>query len=42
MEQTRRQVTAAAEAARQRLNSPELREKMNSLHQQMRNMVRLD
>lgn len=42
MNQTRRQVMAAAEAARQRMNSPEFRKKVDALHQQMQDMMRLD
>lgn len=42
MEMARRQVAAAAEAMRQRADSPELRQKMDLLHEQMRNMMRLD
>jgi serine protease Do len=38
----RRQVMAAAEAARKRMNSPELRDRMNSMHDQMRDAMRLD
>jgi membrane-associated protease RseP (regulator of RpoE activity) len=40
MEQARQQVAAAA--ARMRMDSPEVRDRMNALHQQMRNMMRLD
>lgn len=42
MEEARKQVQAAAEAARCQMNSPELRQKMDELRQQMRDMMRLD
>jgi hypothetical protein len=42
MEMARRQVQAAAEAARQRMNSPEFQQKMDALRCQMRDMIRLD
>jgi S1-C subfamily serine protease len=42
METARRQVQAAAEAARMRMNSPEFQEKMDALRCQMRDMMRLD
>lgn len=42
METARRQVQAAAEAARQRMNSPEFQQKMDALRCQMRDMMRLD
>jgi len=42
METARRQVQAAAEAARQRMDSPEFCEKMDQLRSQMRNMMRLN
>jgi len=42
MEMARRQVQAAAEAARQRMNSPEFQQKMDALRCQMRDMMRLD
>ena len=42
MEMARRQVQAAADAARMRMDSPEFRQKMEELHQQMRNMMRLN
>ncbi len=42
MEMAHRQLSAAADAMRQRVDSPELRQKMDLLHEQMRNMMRLD
>ena len=42
MEMARREVQAAADAARMRMDSPEFRQKMEELHQQMRNMMRLN
>jgi membrane-associated protease RseP (regulator of RpoE activity) len=42
METARRQVQAAADAARQRMNSPEFQQKMDALRCQMRDMMRLD
>jgi membrane-associated protease RseP (regulator of RpoE activity) len=42
METARRQVQAAADAACQRMDSPEFRQKMDELRLQMRNMMRLD
>jgi C-terminal processing protease CtpA/Prc len=42
METAQRQVQAAAEAARERINSPEFQEKMDRLRVQMRDMMRLD
>ncbi|MBS1800272.1 MAG: PDZ domain-containing protein [Acidobacteria bacterium] len=42
METAQRQVQAAADATRQRMNSPELQQKMEHLHIQMRDMMQLD
>jgi membrane-associated protease RseP (regulator of RpoE activity) len=42
METAQKQVQAAAEAARLRMNSPEFQEKMDRLRMQMRDMMRLD
>jgi len=42
MDEARKQVQAAADAARCRMDSPEFRQKMDELRQQMRNMMRLD
>lgn len=42
MEEARKQVQAAADAARCQMNSPEFRQKMDELRQQMHNMMRLD
>ena len=42
METARRQIQAAADAACQRMDSPEFRQKMDELRLQMRNMMRLD
>ncbi|QNI36930.1 PDZ domain-containing protein [Edaphobacter albus] len=42
MNQTRRQVMAAAEAARHQLNPPVVRDRVSTLHQQIQHMVRLD
>ena len=42
MEEARRQVQAAADAARCRMDSPEFRQKMEELRKQMQNMMRLD
>jgi len=42
MQIARRQVRAAAEAARQHMDSPELRDRVGALHDQMRNVMRLD
>ncbi|WP_260706842.1 PDZ domain-containing protein [Edaphobacter flagellatus] len=42
MTEARKQVTAAASAARTRLNSPEMQQKMACMRAQMRDMMRLD
>jgi C-terminal processing protease CtpA/Prc len=42
MEQAQKQLRAAAEAARDRMNSPELQQQMDKLRMQMRDMMRLD
>jgi C-terminal processing protease CtpA/Prc len=42
MEMARRQVQAAADAARANMNSPEFQQKMDALRCQMRDMMRLD
>jgi serine protease Do len=42
MEEARKQVQAAADAARCQMNSPEFRQKMDELRQQMHNIMRLD
>jgi hypothetical protein len=42
MEMARRQVQAAADAARANMNSPDFQQKMDALRCQMRDMMRLD
>jgi len=42
MEVAQKQVLAAAEAARLRMNSPEFQEKIDRLRMEMRDMMRLD